>query len=69
MKNRISHNDQVLEYLNNYGPISPLKAQSEFGCWRLASVINRLRNAGHNILTINRRTYSGKQFAEYVLIR
>lgn len=65
----MSQKVMVLNYLQSFGPITPLKAQSEFGCWRLASVINRLRNDGHSIITVPRRTYSGKAFAEYRLIR
>lgn len=64
----MSQKKLVLNYLQSFGPITPLKANSEFGVWRLASVINRLRNDGHNILTLTRRTYSGRQFAEYHLV-
>jgi hypothetical protein len=68
MNESMSQKNLVLNYLKQYGPISPLKAQSEFGVWRLASVINRLRSDGHQIITINRRTFSNRQFAEYHLV-
>jgi hypothetical protein len=64
----MTQQEAVFNYLKNFGPISPLKAQSEFGVWRLSSIIHRLRNKGHRIITINRRTFSNKQFAEYRLI-
>ena len=65
---KASQKDMVLDYLVQFGPITPLKAQAEFGVWRLASVINRLRNDGHRIISIRRRTYNNRPFAEYRLV-
>ena len=64
----MSQKVDVLNYLQNFGPITPLKAQSEFRVWRLASIINRLRGDGHRILTIPRRDFSNRPFAVYRLI-
>lgn len=58
----------VLNYMVAFGPISPLKAQSEFGVWRLAAVIHRLRKDGYRVLTVPRRTFNGRRFVEYRLI-
>lgn len=41
----------ILEYLKAGNSISPLEALSEFGCFRLASVIHALRQRGHSIVT------------------
>ena len=67
MKNvkEMSHKELVLDYMLDFGPISPLKAQSEFKCWRLAAVIHRLRGDGWRIITMTRHTFSGKRFTEY----
>jgi hypothetical protein len=65
----MSQKHAVLEYLENYDAITPLKAQSEFGAYRLASIIHRLRNDGHKIVTVMRRSYTNKPFAEYHLSR
>jgi len=43
---------QVKRHLLLYGSITPLQALDNYGCFRLASVINRLRNEGWKITTI-----------------
>lgn len=57
----------VLNYLREFGPITPLKAMSEFRIMRLAAVVKRLRNDGHDIHTTIRKTYDGRPYAEYSL--
>ncbi len=58
--------DMCLEYLKEYGSITPLEALSAFNSLRLSSLIFRLRNDGYNIETkINE---NGKPFAVYTLI-
>jgi hypothetical protein len=64
----MSQNDLVLEYMKEFGPITPVKARQEFGVERLAAVIHRLRNQGHNIVTVDRRSYRNRQYAEYHLV-
>lgn len=63
----MTQNDHILKYLKNGQRINPLLALSMFGCMRLASRINDLRNAGYTILTetINK---NGKRFAQYRLV-
>lgn len=41
--------EQIIEYINEFGSITPLEAMTELGCMRLASRINDLRKAGYNI--------------------
>lgn len=61
----------VLEYMRDFGAITPIDAMREFGCMRLASRINDLREQGY---AIGRRMKTGKNrygkdvsFAEYYL--
>ena len=64
--------DKILDYMRKYGSITPREADAEFGCMRLASRINDLRERGYAIGT---RMKTGKNrdggttnFAEYYLI-
>lgn len=41
--------EQILEYISEFGSITPLEAMSELGCMRLASRVNDLRKAGYDI--------------------
>ena len=43
--------DKVLAWLLGGYSITPQIAVQMFNCWRLSSVINRLRNEGHTIET------------------
>ena len=59
--------DMCLEYLEEYGSITPLEALSAFGCFRLSAVIFELREEGYVIRTdINE---GEKKFAVYTLMR
>ena len=58
--------DQILEHLKSK-PITGLEALSEYGCFRLASRINDLRNRGYAIQT-DSVTRNGKRFAQYRLV-
>ena len=40
-----------LDYLREHGSITGAQAWESFGCYRLSSVIKRLRNDGYNIRT------------------
>ena len=42
---------EVKKHLIRFGNITPMTALAKYGCFRLASVINRLRNDGCNIKT------------------
>lgn len=50
-----------------HGPLTPVDALNGCGCFRLASRINDLRNAGHPIETKSRHLPNGKVVAEYHL--
>jgi hypothetical protein len=49
------------------GPITPIDALNGCGCFRLASRINDLRNAGHPIETKTLELPNGKHVAQYHL--
>lgn len=57
----------VKKHLNTYGSISPLEAQSNYNIWRLAAVVNRLKNAGTDIVMNMKTAPSGAKYAEYKL--
>ena len=46
-----SHNTMILNHLIKHKHITPLVALNLYGCYRLASVIHRLRNKGYIIDT------------------
>jgi hypothetical protein len=58
----------ILSHLKRGWKITQTDAFRKYGCWRLASRINDLRNAGFDITTkmIKRE---GKKFAQYQLAR
>lgn len=45
----MSHNSIILQHLESGKPITGLMALTKYGCFRLASRINELKNYGHNI--------------------
>ncbi len=44
-----TQNQEILEYLTEFGSITPLDAIREFGCMRLASRICDLKKMGYDI--------------------
>lgn len=46
-----NHKTQVLAHLQQGKTLSQAEAIHHFDCYRLSAVIQRLRNAGHNIVT------------------
>ena len=44
-----SQNQQILKHLQTGKSITPMEALDKYGCFRLASRINDLRNMGYNI--------------------
>ena len=65
--------EKVLEYMKDFGSISPLEAMQDIGCMRLAARIADLREQGH---PIGRRMKTSKNrygrdvsFAEYYLLQ
>ena len=66
MKNkRPSQALEILQYLQEGSTITPLEALEKFGCMRLASRINELRNEGHLIIAEKFRVASGKIVTRY----
>lgn len=63
--------EMVLQYMKDFGSITPLDAMREFGCMRLASRISDLKTNGHRI---GRRMHTGTnrygspvRYAEYYI--
>ena len=68
MENRYKNQkDACLAYLEEHDSITPLEALHEFGCFRLAAVIARLRDDGHVIRTDIAE--GEKRFAIYTLMK
>jgi len=62
---RPNHKAQILEHLQRHKTITGLEALDKFHCYRLSSVIHRLRRDGHTIVTHDKRTPDGGQYALY----
>ena len=63
----MSQNKQIADYLNKGKKLTTLDALNKFGCFRLASRINDLRNDGMNISTKIITLENKKQIAQYSL--
>lgn len=61
----MSQAQDILSHLKTGESITQLEALNKFGCFRLASRINELRDCGYDIETRIKRTTNGKQIAEY----
>lgn len=61
----MSQNKQIADYLNKGKKLTTLDALNKFGCFRLASRINDLRNDGMNITTKIIKLDNKKQVAQY----
>jgi hypothetical protein len=61
----MSQNKQIADYLNKGRKLTPIDALNKFGCFRLASRINDLRNDGMNIKTKIIKLENKKQIAQY----
>ena len=59
--------DIVKKHLDTYGSISPLEAQSNYNIWRLAAVVDRMKNRGIAIDKVMKKAPSGAKYAEYRL--
>jgi hypothetical protein len=64
----MTQQDQILAALLNGEIITPLDALRQFGCFRLAAAIHRLREDGYPIATIP-QTDGEKHWAAYRLER
>ena len=68
----MSQQDRILYHLSSGHPITPLEALEKFGCFRLSSVIHRLKkDFDLDIITIIKEKYDEEQgvkrYAEYHL--
>ena len=68
-KSAKSQCDMIAAWLEQGRTITTLEAINRFGCIRLASRINDLRNRGMNIQTNKVKTNTGKIVAEYTLAK
>jgi hypothetical protein len=61
--------EHILELLRARGPagLTPLEALEEARCFRLAAVVHRLKEDGHDIETTMVTVPTGKRVARYVL--
>lgn len=65
-----THLEQILEYLKQGKTITQAEAITYFNCYRLSSVIKRLRNVGHDIVTHHEPNQNCKgRHARYELIK
>ena len=63
----MTQSETISNHLHNIGSITPLEAQSNYNVWRLAAVINVLKNRGLNIKKQMKKAPSGAKYAEYSL--
>ena len=61
----MSQNKQIADYLKKGKKLTTIDALNKFGCFRLASRINDLRNDGMNITTKIIKLDNKKQVAQY----
>ena len=59
--------DAILAHLKEGNTITQIDALNKFGCFRLGSRINDLRNRGHNIECQTVKTKTGKRIGQYRL--
>lgn len=72
---RPTRTEQVIDHLIRVGRITDATARAQYGSFRLADAIYRLRRErndlvpkGQAILTVNREDVNGTPFAEYRLV-
>lgn len=63
----MSQCDDILHHMQAKGPITPIEALNDYGCFRLAARIKDLREAGHDIETSDLELPNGKVVAQYRL--
>lgn len=59
--------DNILAHLQTVGPITPIEALTEFGCFRLGARVLELRKQGYPIKTTMVKVASGARVARYSL--
>lgn len=63
--------EQILDYMKNYGGITPMDALKDIGCMRLAARIADLKREGHRIkgekIEVRRRDGSKAHVTRYTV--
>lgn len=68
MKGRVkTQKELVREYLEAGKALTPAKALAQFGSFRLAAVIHKLKQEGMDIISTRNTDAVGRQYAEYRL--
>lgn len=63
--------EQILDYMKNFGGITPMDALKDIGCMRLAARIADLKREGHRIKSekvVVRRRDGSRAFVERYII-
>lgn len=66
---KVSQNNKILEYMENYGSITSREAMMRLNVMRLASRICDLKKKGYPIVTDMETSASGARYARYSLER
>jgi hypothetical protein len=66
---KVSQNNKVLEYMENYGSITSREAMMRLNVMRLASRICDLKKKGYPIVTDMETSTNGVRYARYSLER
>ena len=57
----------ILRHLEKGKSITPMESLIVYGIYRLSDCIYKIRNAGHDVLTHDRKDERGKKYGEYQL--
>lgn len=57
----------ILRHLERGKTITPMESLIVYGIYRLSDCIYKIRNAGHDVLTVDRQDERGKKYGEYKL--
>ena len=63
----MTQQEKILGHMQTQGPINPIEALNEYGCFRLAARISDLKKLGHTIDTTMHGSRFGKRYAVYSL--
>ena len=63
----MTQTEAILDYLNQYGSITPIEALRELGCFRLAARIHDLEKIGY-VVPRRTKTVVGKRTGKQVRI-
>jgi len=57
----------ILRHLEKGKTITPMESLIVYGIYRLSDCIYKIRNAGHDVRTVDRQDERGKKYGEYQL--